>query len=138
MTKDKVFEMQGPDTLISEILPIKGGGVQVETPEDLNALVEGPLLKPLKELLSKGIKTIQSSACPTGVWFHLMRDSMNEDNISVALNIGFIPSRIVGSTTIETLFIEYPLTDTTSSQEVEDWACDIVEKFSNQRFRIEE
>jgi len=125
-------------TLIRDVLPITKAGTMVSSLDDLERVVEAPLLKAMQRLFKKGLLPIQSSANGGGgVWFHLGKTSMDEENLEIAADLGFSPSRIVGSIIIPTMYIEHPLSPQLKYIDVQQWSLRLAEKFHNQRFVIE-
>ena len=123
-------------TLISSVEPIEEGGVTVGSAEDLDAVVEAPLLDACKILHEKGIRTVFSSANKKDVadgyvYIALDLETLSEKNREIALRVGK-PGKIHGATMVDGIFIEIPVTESSTVGVVRQEAIRIVQQFEQQ------
>jgi hypothetical protein len=125
-----------PDTLLSEVKQIQEGGLAVERAEDLDRLVEAPLLEACKILYRKGIQTVFSSANRADIargfaYIVVDVDSLAESNKETALRMG--ETRMMhGSVEQVGIWLKIPVNDHTTVGDVETSAIEIANRFEQQ------
>ena len=108
-------------------------GALITKKEQLTELVEAPLLKACEELYDKNIRTLSASANRkdlafenAGIWIDF--DTLSEGNKDIGRSLGNIHFED-GSNELK---IKIPVTEDTTSAEVEDYANQIAHKFKKQ------
>ena len=136
----KKFEVKSisysDSTLISSVKPIEEGGITAEKAEDLETLVEAPLLESCKILHEKGIKTVFSSANKKDIangyaYITLDLEALSEKNREIALRIGKLGT-IHGATMRDGIYIEIPIRESSTVGEVKQEAVRIAKGFEQQ------
>jgi len=125
-----------PDTFLSEVKQIQGGGLAVEREEDLDRLVEAPLLEACKILYRKGIQTVFSSANRADIargfaYIVVDVDSLAESNKETALRMGDM-AMLHGSVERPGIWLKIPVNDHTTFGDVETSAIEIANRFEQQ------
>lgn len=122
---------------LSQIAPIvRDAGVRVESADDLDCLVESPLLQACKEFFRKGIRTVGSSAnCKdvrTGsVWIIIDAVILSTANLAIAQQAGRIVPRH-DDTPGPTLILSLAVNSRTTVEEIEAWSWRCAMKFEKQ------
>jgi len=126
-----------PDAaLISSVEPIEEGGLSVENTEELETLVEAPLLDACKILHKKGIRTVFSSANKkdvVGGYAHIALDlgTLLEKNKEIAQRVGK-PGKIHGATMKDGIYIEIPINENSTVGEIRQEAIRVAHGFEQQ------
>ncbi len=123
-------------TLLSEVEQIREGGLTVEREEDLDRLVEAPLLEACKILYRKGIRTEFSSANRADItsgFAYIVVDagSLTEQNKEVALRMGET-EMMHGSVERPGVWLKIPVGENTTVGEVETVSIEIANRFDQQ------
>jgi hypothetical protein len=134
-------ETQSDDRLVSEVKPFLSYlGTDIRKREELDEIVEAPLLEAARVLYDKGIRTTGSSAngkdVSTGFAFiSIDYDSLSDENKEVAERICGEVFRGVTSDEgkpYSRVSIRVPLTEESTVQEAEDASVELAEQFKEQ------
>ncbi len=138
----KKFEVVGiiktysDDTLLSQVVPIEEGGINVQNREDLAYVVEAPLLEACQRLFDKGIKTVFSSANQKDVGYFayiaIDFESLSSANKAIALRQGE-EGMLHGSIPRKGINLKIPITETSTLGEIKQKALSLVDQFENQK-----
>jgi hypothetical protein len=138
--KQKKFELDKPSygdsDLITKILPIEEGGINIEKENDLEDIVEAPLLDACKLLYGKRIETVFSSANQKDIldgYAYIVVDleKLSEENKQIALAIGEL-GRIHGSIERKGIYIKIPITENSTVGEIKEESIKIAQQFKQQ------
>jgi hypothetical protein len=137
----KKFEVLGTirtyedTTLLSQVEPIEEGGVSIHNREDLAHCVEAPLLEACQQLFDKGIRTVFSSANKkdVGRFAHIALDfeTLSPDNQEIASRLGE-EGHLHGSRPRKGIFLQIPVTETSTLGEIKHQALGMASQFENQ------
>lgn len=132
--KFEIKKVSYPDeTLISLVEPIEEGGLRVENADDLENLVEAPLLDACKIFHEKGIETVFSSANKKDViggYAHIAIDfeKLNDKNKEIALSAGEL-GKAHGSTERPVVYIKIPISENSTVGEIKEESIRIAQQF---------
>jgi len=122
-------------TGIPEIEPIQESrGSMIKTRDQLKELVEAPLLGACEELYDKNIRTLSTSANKKDIesnqpgYIILDFNSLSEENKKIAEQLG----ELKHEDNSDQIFIEIPLDQNTTIEEIKKLSADIVDKFKKQ------
>lgn len=134
----KINELNIDETTpISEIQPISEGGVEIQTREDLEKLVEPPLLEACQVLFDKRIRTIFSSANKYDIssgegYITIDFDNLSPKNREIAKSIGGETHMTHGSEPVNAINLPIPISNDSTVGEINKASLEIVSKFENQ------
>lgn len=123
-------------TLISDIEPVEEGGITVPSKEYLKNFVEYPLLEACELLFDKGIRTIFSSANKKDLIIghaHIALDweQLSPANQQIAEKLGE-EGIIHGSRTRKGIYLQIPVTRSSTVGDIKEQALTLVNQFENQ------
>jgi hypothetical protein len=128
-------EIKKAPASVTEISPIKESrNRSLRTREDLQELVEAPLLKACEELYDKNIRTLSTSANSENITYgdggHIVIDfdTLSDENKSIGRELG----TITFADNMNQLSIGIPMTQTTTVEEIEAIAESIAHEFKKQ------
>lgn len=124
------------ETLLSEVSQIQEGGLAVEREEDLDRLVEAPLLEACKILYRKEVRTVFSSANSADItrgfaYIVVDPDSLTDQNKETALRMGET-WMMHGSVERPGICLKVPVNEHTTVGDVESAAIEIANQFEQQ------
>jgi hypothetical protein len=124
------------ETLITSVQAIEEGGLMPERVEDLEKLVEAPLLDACKILYNKGIETIFTSANKKDVlsgYAHIAIDyeKLSEENKKIALTLGEL-GKAHGSIERQAVYVKIPINENSTVGEIRKDSIRIAQEFKQQ------